>query len=56
MLQCDILKRLVKKGILTFDEAVYMMNAAPGKYLNVLNNAFVTFDDDFNPINTVFIH
>lgn len=55
MLTADILKRLVKNGILPFEEAVYMMNITPAKYLNVLNNAYVTFDDDLNPIKTEFI-
>ena len=55
MLQSDILKRLVKDEILTFDEAVYMMNVTPQKYLNVLNNAFVTFDDDINVEKVDFI-
>ena len=55
MLTADILKRLVKNDILPFEEAVYMMNITPAKYLNVLNNAYVTFDDDLNPIKTEFI-
>lgn len=55
MLTADILKRLVKNDILPFEEAVYMMNITPAKYLNVLNNAYVTFDDDLNPIKMEFI-
>lgn len=55
MLQSDILKRLVTDDILSFDEAVYMMNVTPQKYLNVLNNAFVTFDDDINVVKVDFI-
>lgn len=56
MLQCDILKRLVKNDILTFYDAAYMMNITPAKYLKVFNNAYVTFDDDLNPIETKFTH
>lgn len=56
MLQPDILKRLLKANILTFEDAAFMMNITPAKYLKVLNNAFVTFDDDLNPIKTDFIH
>lgn len=56
MFQPDILKRLVKNDILSFEDAAYMMNITPAKYLRVLNNAFVTFDDDLNPIRTDFIH
>ncbi len=55
MLQSDILKRLVTEEILSFDDAVYMMNVTPQKYLNVLNNAFVTFDDEINVIKVDFI-
>lgn len=55
MFQSDILKRLVSDKILSFDEAVYMMNVTPQKYLNVLNNAFVTFDDEVNVIDVKFI-
>ncbi len=55
MFQCDILKRLVQNHILNFEEAAYMMNITPAKYLNVLNNAYVTFDSDLNPVRTDFI-
>lgn len=55
MLQSDILKRLVTDGLLSFDEAVYMMNVTPQKYLKVLNNAYVTFDDDVNVEKVDFI-
>lgn len=55
MLQCDLLKRLVTKGILPFETAAYMMNISPSKYLNIPNNAFVTFDEDCNPVKTEFI-
>ena len=55
MFQCDILKRLVKNNILNFEEAAYMMNISPAKYLNILNNAYVTFDNDLNPVKTDFI-
>lgn len=55
MLQSDILKRLVTEEILSFDDAVYMMNVTPQKYLNVLNNAFVTFDDEINVVKVDFI-
>lgn len=55
MLLSDILKRLVTEEILSFDEAVYMMNVTPQKYLNVLNNAFVTFDDEVNVVKVDFI-
>ena len=55
MLQSDILKRLVSDDILSFDEAVYMMNVTPQKYLNVLNNAYVTFDDEVNVEKVDFI-
>lgn len=54
MLQCDILKRLVKNDILPFYDAVYMMNITPLKYLKIFNNAYVTFDDDLNPVETIF--
>ncbi len=56
MLLSDILKRLVKDNILLFDEAVYMMNITPAKYLHVLNNAFITFDDEINVIKTDYIN
>lgn len=55
MLQSDILKRLVTEEILSFDDAVYMMNVTPQKYLNVLNNAFVTLDDEVNVVKVDFI-
>lgn len=56
MLLPDILKRLVKNNLLSFENAVYMMNITPAKYLHVINNAFVTFDDELNPVETNFIH
>ena len=46
---------LVKNNILNFEEAAYMMNISPAKYLNILNNAYVTFDNDLNPVKTDFI-
>ncbi len=56
MLQCDILKRLVQSNLLSFYEAAYMMNVTQLNYLKVFNNAYVTFDDDLNPVETKFTH
>ncbi|MBQ2644035.1 hypothetical protein IJG14_00500 [bacterium] len=55
MLQCDILKRLVTTNILTFEEASYMMNISPAKYLNIMHNAHVLFDEEYNPINVNYV-
>ncbi|MCR5261662.1 MAG: amidohydrolase family protein [Candidatus Gastranaerophilales bacterium] len=55
MFQCDILKRLVTSGLLSFEQAAYMMNISPAKYLNLLHNAYVLFDDDLNPVQVNFI-
>lgn len=54
MFVSDILKRVVNSGLLTFEDAVYRMNITPAKYLHVLNNAYVTFDDNLNVIQTNF--
>ena len=56
MFLSDILKRLVSENILSFDEAVFMMNVSPSKYLNIMNNAFVTFDEELNVVKTDFIN
>ena len=40
---------------ISFDEAVFMMNVSPSKYLNIMNNAFVTFDEELNVVKTDFI-
>lgn len=55
MFQCDILKRLVTNRLMSFEQASYMMNISPAKYLNLLHNAYVTFDDNLNPVRTDFI-
>lgn len=55
MFQSDILKRLVNQNILTFEDASFMMNISPSKYLNIMNNAYITFDDELNIIKTEFI-
>jgi N-acetylglucosamine-6-phosphate deacetylase len=55
MLLPEILKRIVNSGMLTFEEAVYMMNISPQHYLNVRNNAFVTFDDNLDVCKVDFV-
>lgn len=56
MLLCNILKRLVDNNILSFNDAVSMMNIVPATYLNVKNNGYVTFDDNINVIKTKIIY
>lgn len=55
MFQCDILKRLVFSKILSFETAAYMMNISPANYLNLINNAYVTFDEDLVPVKVDFL-